>query len=340
MPSQTPLSSAIADYLDSIRDARSEHTYRVYRRGLAIFLASLVEAKLATPTTSVEELSLDWVKAFLRQLQRKTEGQLLYAPATENLYLTALLGFVRDHLGGILTPALTESIRVFVKRKRRKIPLRQPPFPQEQIEKLLEAIQAAAQGPFKDEEHRLSVLRDRALLITLADSGLRVFEICGLTRGQLDSPEGKVTIIGKGNKEARVRLSARALRALSTYIQARAKIDGAQKKELGTLPLLARHDWRARGKTLAMTTRSAERIIDRWVAAILGAEAVGSITPHTFRHYFVTVAIRGSGGDFQVAKELARHANIVTTQRYAHISDAELDRQYDEIFEGRKGALL
>jgi integrase/recombinase XerC len=65
---------------------------------------------------------------------------------------------------------------------------------------------------------------------------------------------------------------------------------------------------------------------------VLGAEAVGTITPHSFRHYFVTKVLRGSG-NLKLAQELARHASIVVTQRYAHLSDNELDKGYYEIFE-------
>ena len=65
----------------------------------------------------------------------------------------------------------------------------------------------------------------------------------------------------------------------------------------------------------------------------LGESGVGTITPHSFRHYFVTAVLRGSGGNLKLAQELARHRNIAVTQRYAHISDDELDRGYGEIFD-------
>ena len=332
LSSSTPLEAALDGYLAEIGNARSQHTYLAYRRAARAFVRAITDAHLATPETPVENLNLEWFRAFLNYLQRKVKGQSIFSPATESLYLTGLLGFAEDHLAGVLGRSTLSEIRTLVNRKRRKVPSRQPPFHQKAIEKLLDAVQEAAQASFEDDEKRLSVLRDRALLVTLADSGLRVFEACGLKRSQLNSPEGKVNIIGKGDKEAQVRLSSRALRAIRIYLEARARIDGAQKKELGTLPLFARHDWASRGKTLPMTTRSAERMIDRWVKAVLGADAVGTITPHTFRHYFVTVVIRGSGGDFQVAQKLARHANIATTQRYAHISDDALDRAYEGIF--------
>jgi site-specific recombinase XerD len=34
-----------------------------------------------------------------------------------------------------------------------------------------------------------------------------------------------------------------------------------------------------------------------------------------------------------LAQELARHANIQVTQKYAHLSNEELDKGYHEIFD-------
>jgi site-specific recombinase XerC len=57
--------------------------------------------------------------------------------------------------------------------------------------------------------------------------------------------------------------------------------------------------------------------------------------PHSFRYYFVTTILRASG-NLKLAQELARHSNIQITQRYAHLSDDELDKGYYEIFEGKE----
>ncbi len=57
--------------------------------------------------------------------------------------------------------------------------------------------------------------------------------------------------------------------------------------------------------------------------------------PHSFRHYFFTTVLRASG-NLKLAQELARHSNIAVTQRYAHISNDELDKGYHEIFEDPK----
>ena len=68
------------------------------------------------------------------------------------------------------------------------------------------------------------------------------------------------------------------------------------------------------------------------VRQALGDLAEGKITPHSFRHYFVTTVLRATG-NLKLAQELARHANIAVTQRYAHISNDELDKGYQEIFD-------
>jgi len=78
------------------------------------------------------------------------------------------------------------------------------------------------------------------------------------------------------------------------------------------------------------TTTGRQIVIDR-VRQSVGEEAVGTITPHSFRHYFVTTILLTSG-NLKLAQELARHTNIAVTQRYTHLSNDELDKKYQDIF--------
>jgi integrase len=169
--------------------------------------------------------------------------------------------------------------------------------------------------------------------MTLADTGLRVHEACNLRRGDLDWNEGKAMIIGKGNKQAIIRFSTRSTDALKDYLKIRTSIDGGSKTPLSALPLFARHDRGAGKKVKPMTTTTGRNIVTDRVRELLGDEAVGTITPHSFRHYFVTRVLRASG-NLKLAQELARHTNIAVTQRYAHLSDDELDRGYWDAIEG------
>jgi integrase len=113
-------------------------------------------------------------------------------------------------------------------------------------------------------------------------------------------------------------------------------LDGASNRPLTALPLFARHDKGAGKKVKPITTATGRNIVTETVRLALGEEAVGTITPHSFRHYFVTTVLRASG-NLKLAQELARHSNIQVTQRYAHLSDDELDKGYYEIFETHRG---
>ncbi len=139
-------------------------------------------------------------------------------------------------------------------------------------------------------------------------------------------------IVGKGNKQAIIRFSTRSLRALKDYISIRAALDGASGRPLPSLPLIACHDKGAGKKVKPITTTTGRNIVTERVHQALGEQDTGQITPHSFHHYFVTVVLRASG-NLKLAQELARHANIQVTQRYARLSDDELDRGYHEIFE-------
>jgi len=88
----------------------------------------------------------------------------------------------------------------------------------------------------------------------------------------------------------------------------------------------------SRKMAVPKSTTTGRNIVTDRVREILGEESVGKITPHSFRHYFVTTILRGSG-NLKLAQELARHSNIQVTQRYAHLSDDELDKGYYDIFE-------
>jgi integrase len=171
-------------------------------------------------------------------------------------------------------------------------------------------------------------------MLTLADTGLRVHEACALRRGDIDWNEGRAIIIGKGDKQAVIRFTSRSMDALKEYLSLRSSLDGGSGRPLTSLPLFARHDKGAGKKVKPITTTTGRNIVSERVREILGEESVGRITPHSFRHYFVTSVLLGTG-NLVTAQKLARHENIETTKRYTHLADDELDKAYYEVFEKR-----
>jgi integrase/recombinase XerC len=328
---KTSISRVINAYIDTVTSARSINTGRTYHNAMTSFQMMLTEHKLLPETTPIANLPEEALAWFIAALK-------VYSPNTERLYLTALTGFYEYLSAERLCEINLSRVRLLIKQRARKPGQRLPQFPYNNIENILEYANKIAINTEGDQTQYLINLRDRAFLLTLADTGLRVHEACGLRRGDIDWNEGRAIIIGKGNQQAVVRFSNRSLKAVRDYLSARGSLDGGSGRTLSSLPLFARHDRGAGKKVKPITTTTGRNIVTQRVREALGPEAVGTITPHSFRHYFVTVVLRASG-NLKLAQELARHKNIAVTQRYAHLSDDELDKGYWEIFEDRKTGL-
>ena len=336
------IQQAVKMFLENVALARSKNTADTYGFAIRAFLALLADHKIDAAKTPVAELNEDAIGWFAAALKN-------HAPATERLYLQAAAGFYEYLAAERLASPTLPRLKLLIRQRARRTGQRLPQFPRDDLEKVLDYVSALPPSPpegttafgVQPNERRtgedtanehLRNLRDRAFLLTLADTGLRVNEACSLRRGDIDWNEGRAVIIGKGDKQAVVRFSTRSMNGLRDYLSARSQLDGASGRPLSALPLFARHDKGAGKKVKPMTTATGRNIVDDRVRQALGGEAEGRITPHSFRHYFVTTVLRASG-NLKLAQELARHANIAVTQRYAHISDDELDKGYHEIFE-------
>ena len=327
MADQT-ISETISAYLDSVQLARSQNTARTYKNALNVFQSVLKEYWLdpkTSPTEKLTEEAISWLATYLKN----------FSAPTERLYLTAVAGFYEYVAAERLAEINLPRLRLLIRQRARRPGIRLPQFPADDIERVLDFVKNLTEQVFGDENGKLRALRDRAFLLTLADTGLRVHEACNLRRGDVDWNEGHAIVIGKGDKQAVVRFSSRALRAMRDYLSARSRLDGSSNRPLTALPLFARHDKGAGKKVKPITTATGRNIVTEAVRQALGDEAIGTITPHSFRHYFVTTVLKASG-NLKLAQELARHSNIQVTQRYAHLSDDELDKGYYEIFEQGK----
>ncbi len=332
-PSSPTIQQALDAFIDGVRHARSANTAKTYRDAANSFGAILSERGLDPSSHSPEELPEE---AVVWAIQAMREA----APATERNRLTAIAQFFEYLAAEDLAEINLPRVRLLIRQRARRPGVRLPQFPREAIEKVLEKSSELASLSGSDHNQRLRNLRDRALLITLADTGLRIHEACNLRRGDIDMREGRAVIIGKGDREAVVRFSSRCLAAIKDYLNARAELDGNSGRQLSALPIFARHDDGAGQKVKPITTKTGRQIVDQRVRALLAGEAeaefADQITPHSFRHYFVTVVLKATG-NLKLAQELARHRSIAVTQRYAHLSDDELDQGYHQIFEKKQG---
>jgi integrase/recombinase XerC len=329
----TSVGQAIAAFIKSIGNERSKATQKAYRQGLAIFITVLTENGVqltdAPGSISVDMFSL--MSEWLRD-NKIGEEEEDYSTSSIRLYLTAVSSFYEYLVAEEIAPVNLVRLKLLRHRRTPEQPQRLPHFPQEDIEKVLSYAQTLGDAPYQDEEEHLRNLRDRALILSLSDTGLRIHEACKLLRKQLDWREMRAMVIGKGNKEDVVRFTTRSLKAVKDYLDARAVLDGSSGRHLDDIPLFLRHDQpvdakRKKFQFKRMTTETGRNIVEQRVRECLGAEAIGTITPHSFRHYFVTVVLNATG-NLKTAQELARHKRLETTGRYAHLSDSQLDKAY------------
>jgi len=319
------ISSVITEYLEVVKLARSQNTALTYGKALKEFMKVLVKSKIDPETSPANILTEDMISKLAIHLKS-------FSPATEQLYVRATARFYKYLAAERLAEINLPRMDLLIEQRTRKPGLRLPQFPTDSIQRVLDFVSDASSLVSESEIERLRALRDRAFLLTLADTGLRVHEACNLRRGDLDWNEGRAIIIGKGDKQAVVRFTTRAMRALKDYLSLRAELDGSSGKQLTALPIFARHDKGTGKKVKPITPTTGRNIVAERVKQILGDEAVGKITPHSFRHYFVSTILLASG-NLKLAQSLARHENIQITQRYAHINDDELDKGYYDIFE-------
>lgn len=153
------------------------------------------------------------------------------------------------------------------------------------------------------------IKRDDAVLEILYGSGLRVSELCSLELGSVDVGRGVVTVWGKGGKERRVPLTRAAVEAIKEWSAIRHEVVCSESE--GAMFL------NTRGRRLG--TRDVRRLLDD--------RAPNPTHPHALRHTFATHLLDG-GADLRSVQELLGHSDVVTTQRYTHVSKERLRSVY------------
>ncbi len=159
-------------------------------------------------------------------------------------------------------------------------------------------------------------LRDRAILETIYSAGLRVGELVGLNKENVDFISGVIKVYGKGKKERLAPIGDRALRAIRNYLE---KLPSSKIKEKKAVFL------NKSGKR--MSDRAVRRIIEKYIRKTSLNE---KISPHSLRHSFATHLL-DRGADLRSVQELLGHANLSTTQIYTHVTTERLKATYEKV---------
>jgi len=309
------LSKLLPEFLDylEIEKNRSIRTRENYRFYLERFIGWAKDPKPG-------EIDGEMVREYRLWLNRLTDsaGESL-KKNTQNYHLIALRSFLKYLARRDVETLSPEKIELG------RMPERQVEFLDgNELERLLES-------PLKDPRGAVStklspvMLRDKAILELLFSTGLRVSELAGLQREQVNLERDEFTVRGKGKKLRVVFLSNQAKYWLKQYL--------AKRGDVSPFIFVA-HDRAQKGRDAevsGLTPRSVQRIVERYARV---AGVTKHITPHTLRHTFATDLLM-NGADIRSVQSLLGHSSITTTQIYTHITNQHL-REIHAEFHGKK----
>jgi len=149
--------------------------------------------------------------------------------------------------------------------------------------------------------------RDRTMLEVLYATGLRVSELVNLKHTQVNTNQGVIRILGKGNRERLIPLGEEAMRWLNEFAHGpRSEI--LLERQTDYLFPTRRGD--------RMTRQAFWHIIKRYARK---AGIAKELSPHTLRHAFATHLLN-HGADLRVVQMLLGHSDLSTTQIYTHVA--------------------
>lgn len=290
--------SALSDWLAMIERSKAKATWKTYSSAASVFRAFLRRNK---PLASLTESDYG---EFIEHLKS-------YHARSEKLYATIIALFFEYLSAKGLHKVNMDYIRFTRRNETRKVGKRLRRMDMPAISEIAEKVTAIKPG-------KSAILaRAKAFVLVLCRGGLRAEEATKLTLHDLDSKKMQGTVIGKGDKEARFIIDDDVLESLREY-RAIHKV----KTDYLFISHSRRH---AKGTPRPIDTDTARRDVILICNLVLDRSPEYPITPHQFRHYFVSQIWRETG-DIKLAQQLARHENIQTTENYIHLEDSDVTK--------------
>jgi integrase/recombinase XerC len=283
---------------------QSQETLRAYRQDLLRFRAYLAQISVA-----IEDVKPSTLEAFISHLeaQKKATTGTGLAPATVVRRLAVLTQYF-DWLQRQSNEPIRNPARLVRRPKVQNVEIRS--VDDQRLEALISGIT----------RHR-----DTAIVLLFVYSGFRLSELRSLDKDTITArrvrmPDGTFEyfgegeVLGKGNKRRPFRVGPRALQAIGAYLANRSGDSNP------ALFLSARKE--------RISSRAIQHVLHGWCKTV----GVAHIHPHQLRHSFATRSING-GMSSTVLQELMGHANLSTTQRYFHMKDDRISREYFSVME-------
>ena len=152
------IQAAIEKYLQSVSQSRSDNTARSYGNGLGALIDALRGAGIDPDQEDIKSLDEGFITEFIASLRD-------LAQSTEALYVAAVRGFYQflqaERLADINLARIDQLIKMHSRRNGHRL----PKYKGAEIEQVLDYIEGITARSLED-------YRDKALLLSLADTGL------------------------------------------------------------------------------------------------------------------------------------------------------------------------
>lgn len=163
-------------------------------------------------------------------------------------------------------------------------------------------------------------IRDKAIFELLYSCGIRLSELTGLAREQIDFKNGTVKVKGKGKKERIIPIGIHARESIGLYLEWRK--DYYDTRNIGADPNFIFLAKNGRKMYAALVNRIANKYLSQ-------VSEMKKKSPHILRHSFATHLLN-RGADIRAVKDLLGHSSLSTTQIYTHVSIDRLKRVYEK----------
>jgi integrase/recombinase XerC len=286
-------------YLEKQRDV-SPNTVKAYGRDLADFTEYL-QAHYGKRPWSWESIDRLTMRGFLAHMQRRGLGKRSIART-----LSAIRTFYR-YLANANDIDANPAKMVGTPKSDRYLPSY---LDRAQIELLFQMAEARAmEGAFVD-------VRNLAILELFYSTGMRLSELQGLNRGDLDLVSQQVKVLGKGRKQRIVPVGDHATLAIRNYESKRDALGSHVDRQ----PVFVSRT----GKRIGV--RAVQKVVSDFLHEI---DEEAGLSVHSLRHTFATHLL-DAGADLRAVQELLGHASVSTTQIYTHTSIERLKQVYQK----------
>lgn len=262
----------------------SNHTIMAYEEDLQQFFTFLKD-QFDMQEPALKEITPSIVRSWLASLKEAKNSA-----KTINRKISSLKSFFKYHLR---TGALEQSPMTTIVSP--KIPKRLPVYVEEKDTGTLFRHVA-----FPD---TWSGKTDRLILAVFYNTGMRRSELVNLKESQVNAAANAIKVLGKGNKERVIPVSAALITEINEYIAAKHAIGSPDRvylfiNEKGD-QVSAAYVYQAVKKYLSLVTTIEKK------------------SPHVLRHTFAT-HLTNNGADLNAVKELLGHSSLAATQIYTH----------------------